>query len=97
MHLGSTAGSGKEQSVSVVTVLYCNMFYMLQVLDAYRFPASGFKRFSPIVRFQCVLETAADICKGMVHLHTLNVLHCDLKASVMGKERQRERARRKDH
>lgn len=33
------------------------------------------------MNYQAILETAADIAKGMIHLHAHNVLHSDLKAA----------------
>jgi len=31
-----------------------------------------------VINYLAILETAADVAKAMVHLHSLNVLHSDL-------------------
>ena len=31
------------------------------------------------VKYAVVLETATDVAKGMLHLHSMNVVHGDLK------------------
>ena len=33
------------------------------------------------VDYDAVLETVAEVAKGMLHLHSLNILHGDLKVS----------------
>ena len=34
------------------------------------------------INYRAVLETALDIAKGMLHLHMLDLVHSDLKASI---------------
>ena len=36
------------------------------------------------VDYEAVLETVAEVAKGMLHLHSLNILHGDLKVSLGG-------------
>ena len=37
------------------------------------------------LNYKAVLELAADVAKGMLHLHALNVVHGDLKVSSGGR------------
>lgn len=34
------------------------------------------------LNYRAVLEIAADVAKGMLHLHSLNIIHSDLKVSA---------------
>jgi serine/threonine protein kinase len=36
------------------------------------------------LNYRAVLDTCADVAKGMLHLHSLNVVHSDLKVGVEG-------------
>ena len=54
---------------------YCDRGSLREALDEGLFmDAKG-------MNYQAMLETAADIARGMIHLHSHNVLHSDLKAA----------------
>jgi hypothetical protein len=56
---------------------YCNKGSLSNILADY----GGFKEEEGQLDYAAVLETAADIAKGMLHLHKNNICHNDLKAS----------------
>jgi serine/threonine protein kinase len=55
---------------------FCDGGTLREALDrgVFKLPNGG-------VNYLAVLDTAADVCKGMLQLHALNVIHSDLKVS----------------
>jgi hypothetical protein len=60
---------------------YCDMGSLRAQLDAGALRSS--KGDSRLPNRVAVLELAADISRGMLHLHSLNILHSDVKVSVV--------------
>jgi serine/threonine protein kinase len=55
---------------------YCSFGNLRQALDKGAFMATLGRPDYP-----AVIEVAADIARGMLHLHSLNIIHSDLKVS----------------
>ncbi|GBF87741.1 hypothetical protein Rsub_00452 [Raphidocelis subcapitata] len=70
---GSSGGMVHSYEVRLV-LEYCDKGCLRDALDDGAFLMVGG------VNFPAVLDTAADVAKAMLHLHSLNVLHSDLKA-----------------
>ncbi|KAG1661448.1 hypothetical protein FOA52_006811 [Chlamydomonas sp. UWO 241] len=75
-HLLTQGSQSHQHGYEVQLVLeYCDLGSLRENLDA------GIFCDDEGLNYTAVLETAADVAKGMVHLHTHGVLHSDLKAS----------------
>ena len=57
----------------------CDLGSLRQLLDR-----GAFRSEDGSLNYPAVLETAADIAKGMAQLHSLNIVHSDLKVSLPG-------------
>ncbi|GAX77392.1 hypothetical protein CEUSTIGMA_g4838.t1 [Chlamydomonas eustigma] len=72
----SQAGDSTVAGFEVQIVMeYCERGSLRRLLNH-----GVFKLDEEVVNYPAVLETAADIAKGMIQLHSLNVVHSDLKA-----------------
>ena len=61
---------------------YCDLGSLRSQLDAGAFllsPASATVDAAAALNYLAVLEVASDVARGMLHLHDLDILHCDLK------------------
>ena len=61
---------------------YCDLGSLQSQLDAGAFllsPASASVDAAAALNYLAVLEVASDVARGMLHLHDLDIMHCDLK------------------
>ena len=73
----SCANTTASQALELQLVLeYCDFGSLRDALDQ--------GSLNPLGRpnYAAVLETAADVAKGMLHLHACGIVHSDLKASL---------------
>ncbi|WIA08278.1 hypothetical protein OEZ85_007721 [Tetradesmus obliquus] len=72
----SSSGGSAVHSYEVRLVLeYCDKGCLRDALDS-----ALFRLGADAINYLAVLDTAADVAKAMLHLHSCNVLHSDLKA-----------------
>jgi serine/threonine protein kinase len=75
---GLNLGSVDKTGFVVQLLLECCELSLRQALDqgAYFMPHGA-----PHVNYLAVLGTAMDVTRGMAHLHSLEIVHCDIKVS----------------
>ena len=77
-HSASSKGTVVGFEVRIVLEL-CDLGSLRQLLDR-----GAFRSEDGSLNYPAVLETAADIAKGMAQLHSLNIVHSDLKVRPSG-------------
>uniref|UniRef100_A0A383VFW0 Protein kinase domain-containing protein n=1 Tax=Tetradesmus obliquus TaxID=3088 RepID=A0A383VFW0_TETOB len=75
LRLSSTSVPALHSYEVRLVLEFCDKGCLREALDAGAFLLAGGG-----VNYAAILDTAADVAKAMLHLHSLNVLHSDLKA-----------------
>ena len=74
---GSKCSTPSSSGFEVQLVLeFCDRGTLREALDAWAFTTANGE-----INYRAVLDTACDVARGMLHLHALNIVHSDLKAS----------------